>query len=75
MLDLQIETLKRIVTSVIIFLITLALFMTLYQMVTAGVESSLTGNIVYDGLLIIVPIIFGAAVMFIMYKRYASKGD
>lgn len=65
--------LKKIVLTVVLFIVFIYLFMELYTIVTNAVV--LTGNPVADGLIILVPMCFAFAVLYIMYHKYVVQDN
>jgi hypothetical protein len=69
------EMFKKFMTAVVLFIIFISILLACYDLVSESVVNAFTGNITWDSLLYIVPIVFSGAVIFILYKNYIPKGD
>lgn len=73
--ELNEEMFKKFVFMFVTFIILASTLFIFYDIVITGVNNALTGNIVWDGIISIIPIAFGAGVIMIVYKYYIPKNE
>lgn len=77
MVEIEEQMLKKLIITFTTFLIFAFTLITFYDIIAESTLNALTGNIVWDSLLVIIPIAFSAGVIMILYNKYVPqhKGD